>query len=77
MPPVSEGKNMARRQLPTLEEALDEIFPELPNRVRHAREETEKKVDKKWQAVVAEKDTVLAEKDAEIAALRARLKKDT
>jgi len=38
--------------------------------LRHAREEAEKKADKKWKAVVAEKD-------AEIAELRARLNKDT
>ncbi|MDR2734263.1 MAG: PD-(D/E)XK nuclease family transposase, partial [Spirochaetota bacterium] len=57
----------------------------------HAAEVAEKAEREKWQAVVAEKDTalaeqateiaekdtVLAEQAAEIAALRARLKKDT
>ncbi|MDR2733335.1 MAG: PD-(D/E)XK nuclease family transposase, partial [Spirochaetota bacterium] len=55
--------------------------------LHHAREEaekkTEKKVNKRWQTVVAEKDaalaekdTVIADKDAEIAELRARLGKN-
>jgi hypothetical protein len=39
----------------------------------HARQETEKAVNKKWQGVVADKDAALAGKDAEIARLRALL----
>ena len=39
----------------------------------HARREGEKAERKKWQGVVAEKDTALAEKDALIAELRAKL----
>ncbi|MDR2734757.1 MAG: Rpn family recombination-promoting nuclease/putative transposase [Spirochaetota bacterium] len=50
--------------------------------LRHAREEAEKKADKKWQAerdkwqaVNAEKDTIIAENAAVIAELRARIAK--
>ncbi|MDR2734506.1 MAG: Rpn family recombination-promoting nuclease/putative transposase [Spirochaetota bacterium] len=85
--------------------ATDEFreLERLRSRARHneasaldfAERKAEKRVNEKWQAVVAEKDAViaekdiafaekdaahtaaLAEKDAEIAALRARLKKDT
>jgi guanylate kinase len=46
----------------------------------HARQEAARKADKKWQSVVAEKDAILAEKNAEnawlseqIAVLEARL----
>ena len=36
-------------------------------------EETEKRVDAKWQSIIAGKDAALVEKDAEIAALKLRL----
>jgi hypothetical protein len=43
----------------------------------HAEREAEKKVNKKWQTVVAENATALAEKDALIAELREQLGKGT
>jgi len=41
----------------------------------HTRLETEKVEREKWQGVIAEKDAVIAEKEVEIARLRAHLKK--
>ena len=59
-------KQMQIMEIPLIRIAQEEARKE-------ARKEAEREAEKKWQIVVAEKDTALAEKDAQIARLLAQL----